>query len=91
MFNLKLKDIDQTIVNKNIEEQEEEKLKLLSQINRYRIFIGQENQKYKELEKSLLQCKKELDFSKLYKYFLFFLLIKLYVKFLFTKFNNILS
>ena len=34
MFILRLKDIDQTIVNKNIEEQEEETLKLLSQINR---------------------------------------------------------
>ena len=34
MFILRLKDIDQTIVNKNIEEQEEETLQLLSQINR---------------------------------------------------------
>ena len=65
MFNLRLKDNDQTTLNKNIEEQEEEKLKLLSQINRYRIFIRQENKKNKELEESLRQFKKKLDCSNL--------------------------
>ena len=61
MFNLRLKDNAKTTVNKNIEEQEEEKLKLLSQINRYRILIRQENQKNNELEESLRQCKKKLQ------------------------------
>ena len=60
MFNLRLKDNAKTTVNKNIEEQEEEKLKLGSQINRYRILIRQENQKNNELEENLKQCKKKL-------------------------------
>ena len=34
MLNLRLKENAKTIINKNIEEQEEKKLKLLSQINR---------------------------------------------------------
>ena len=61
MFNLRLKDNAKTTVNKNIEEQEEEKLKLQSQINRFRILIRQENQRNNELEESLRQCKKKLQ------------------------------
>ena len=61
MFNLRLKDNAKTTVNKNIEEQEEEKLKLRSQIGRYRILIRQENQRNNELEESLRQCKKKLQ------------------------------
>ena len=61
MFNLRLKDNAKTTVNKNIEEQEEEKLKLGSQINRYRILIRQENQRNNELEENLRQCKKKLQ------------------------------
>ena len=61
MFNLRLKDNAKTTVNKNIEEQEEEKLKLMSQINRYRILIRQENQRNNELEENLRQCKKKLQ------------------------------
>ena len=59
MFNLRLKDNAKTTVNKNIEEQEEEKLKLGSQINRYRILIRQENQRNNELEENLRQCRQE--------------------------------
>ena len=61
MFNLRLKDNAKTTVNKNIEEQEEEKLKLGSQINRFRILIRQENQRNNELEENLKQCKKKLQ------------------------------
>ena len=61
MFNLRLKDNAKTTVNKNIEEQEEEKLKLQSQINRFRILIRQENQRNNELEENLRQCKKKLQ------------------------------
>jgi hypothetical protein len=61
MFNLRLKDNAKTTVNKNIEEQEEEKLKLMSQIGRFRILIRQENQRNNELEESLRQCKKKLQ------------------------------
>ena len=61
LFNLRLKDNAKTTVNKNIEEQEEEKLKLMSQIGRFRILIRQENQRNNELEESLRQCKKKLQ------------------------------
>ena len=61
MFNLRLKDNAKTTVNKNIEEQEEEKLKLMSQIGRFRLLIRQENQRNNELEESLRQCKKKLQ------------------------------
>ena len=61
MFNLRLKDNAKSTVNKNIEEQEEEKLKLASQINRYRILIRQENQRNNELEENLRLCKKKLQ------------------------------
>lgn len=65
MFNLRLKDNAKTTVNKNIEEQEEEKLKLGSQINRFRILIRQENQRNNELEENLKQCKKNYKMSKM--------------------------
>ena len=53
MFNLRLKDNAKSTVNKNIDEQAEEKLKLESQIGRFRILIRQENQRNNELEESL--------------------------------------
>ena len=61
MFNLRLKDNAKSTVNKNIDEQAEEKLKLESQIGRFRILIRQENQRNNELEESLRQCKKKLQ------------------------------
>ena len=61
LFNLRLKDNAKSTVLKNIEEQEEEKLKLESQISRYRILIRNENLKNNELEDNLRQCKRKLQ------------------------------
>lgn len=61
LFNLRLKDNAKATVEKNIDEQDEEKLKLGSQINRYRILIKQENQRNNELEENLRNCKKKLQ------------------------------
>jgi chromosome segregation ATPase len=46
---------------KNIEEQEEEKLKLLSQINRYRVLIRNENEKSNELSENLRLLERKLS------------------------------
>jgi chromosome segregation ATPase len=61
LFNLRLKDNAKSTVLKNIDEQEEEKLKLDSQISRYRILIRNENLKNNELEDNLRQCKRKLQ------------------------------
>lgn len=61
LFNLRLKDNAKSTVLKNIEEQEEEKMKLDSQISRYRILIRNENLKNNELEDNLRQCKRKLQ------------------------------
>ena len=60
IFNMRSKDNAKITVLKNIEEQEEEKLKLDSQINRYRILIKNENAKNNELEDTLKQLAKKL-------------------------------
>lgn len=61
LFNLRLKDNAKSTVLKNIEEQEEEKMKLDSQISRYRILIRNENLKNNELEDNLRQCKRKIQ------------------------------
>ena len=60
IFNMRAKDNAKITVLKNIEEQEEEKLKLESQINRYRILVRNENLKNNELEDTLKQLAKKL-------------------------------
>ena len=61
IFNLRSKDNAKATVLKNIEEQEEEKLKLLSQINRYRILIRNENEKSNELSENLRLLERKLS------------------------------
>ena len=61
VFNLRLKDNAKNTVIKNIEEQDEEKLKLFSQISRYNILIKNGNIKNNELEDNLKQTERKLD------------------------------
>jgi chromosome segregation ATPase len=61
IFNLRSKDNAKATVLKNIEEQEEEKLKLLSQINRYRVLIRNENEKSNELSENLRLLERKLS------------------------------
>ena len=60
IFNMRSKDNARITVLKNIDEQEEEKLKLDSQINRYRLLVKTENNKNNELEDTLKQLAKKL-------------------------------
>ena len=61
VFNLRLKDNAKNTVIKNIEEQEEEKLKLYSQISRYNILIKNGNVRNNELEDTLKQTQRKLE------------------------------
>ena len=61
VFNLRLKDNAKNTVIKNIEEQDEEKLKLFSQISRYNILIKNGNVRNNELEDTLKQTQRKLE------------------------------
>ena len=60
ILNLELKDKAKVTVIKNIEEQEDEKIGINTQINRYKSLIRNENMKNNELEDNLRELKKKI-------------------------------
>ena len=62
IYNLSLKDNAKVIVIQNIEKQEDERIKINSEINGYKNLIRNENIKNNELEDNLRQLKKKLLF-----------------------------
>ena len=62
ILNLELKDKAKVTVIKNIEEQEDEKISINTQINRYKNLIRNENMKNNELEDNLRELKKKIFF-----------------------------